>query len=258
MFWFNDMRNDSMLNAVCIIYWGRNEGEPMMQAQVHPTSLGTIREFLAGHGCAPAPWATPKEVVSALHKSLKERRSDEAFWADLKNLAVRLEDRRFNETALRGSDALGGSTVDGLIEDLRTSLGDGSGNGGGANFKRWLGHSVGATALLAFLLLGTVIACGDDDDDDSSSAVCAEADAEGFEGDEADVYCELIEIIETSDIDETLKDELLECLPGLDATSREGLLDSFEGMTDDQIAEELDGAYWFVCDDDPYGDDDDH
>ena len=250
-----------------------------MNETIGTTSLIEIRDFLGAHQCAPAPWENPKNVIDRFYTALCEKRNDERFWAGLKDLMNRLEDRRFDAAAMRGSEALHDATMEKLLDDLRAALDP----GGGVRLRTWLNKSLGATAILAFLLLGTSLGCfggnGNDDsasvaasdddfavDDDSSitddEAACEEAADNGVTGVDSVVYCDLVDIIMTADISNSTKTELLDCLPGLGAEYREYLLELFQSpdMTDQDIADYLEQmmSYGDVCD--PYypGDDDDH
>ncbi len=225
------------------------------------TSLMEIRDFLAAHKCAPKPWENTDNVVDRLFESLCVKQGDKRFWADLKRLVGRLDDERFNTSAMKGSSVFGDASLDKLVEELRGSIGGGGGGNGVSGLRKWAASSVAVPAFLSFLLLGVSISCDnsdsndadsddsnteyagyDDDDDDvnnQTDEVCDEALEEGFSGYSARVYCDLIDIINESAISNDVKDDLLECLPELDSYSRESLLDLFDNMSDEQIADFL-------------------
>jgi hypothetical protein len=236
-----------------------------MNGMTTATSLIDIRDFLSEHRCAASPWEHPDRVVDRLIAELRERRHDEAFWADLRDLVERLEDRRFDATAFRGASALRGATVDRLLGELRISLGNGGPPPGGASGVRaWAKKSLGTTALFALLLLGVAVGCREGDDDDNA-AQCDEAGLYGIPDDEQGVYCDLVDIIQSADISNATREQLLSCLPDLDAAYREYLLDLFQTMSDDQIASYLTNYDQEICanggDDDTTDDDytdDDH
>ena len=232
-----------------------------MNEEARTTSLMEIREFLGNHQYDAAPWDNQKRVVDQLYDALNEKRDDLLFWTDLKSLVRRLEDRRFDQTIFSNSTAFQNATLDQLLDDLRRSLGDGDGGSSGGNnsdIKRWAKKSISATALFSFLLLGVAVGCNEDDGDDKDSALCAEAEDERLTGQEGEVFCDLVDIIRNADIPSVTKMELLECLPELDATYREEILEMFQSMTDQEIADYLTSDY-MLCDDgdDDYSDDDD-
>ena len=219
------------------------------------TTLGTIRSFLRAERREPPPWAPPTRAVDELYALLRERRDDDLFWARLRDLAERLQDHRFSSEALARAEAIDGNTVDRLLDDLRASL-DGN-EEQRRTLKDWLGSAISGAALAGFLLLGSATACeeGDDDtgadsdadsdsDSDSDSDTdnydtCAAAITEGFTGETAEVYCDLIVIINDADISASDKQELLDCLPELDADYRQWLLEHFDTLTEQQIADYL-------------------
>ena len=230
-----------------------------MNEDTRTTSLMEIREFLGDHQYDAAPWDNQKRVVGQLYDALNEKKDDQLFWTDLKSLVSRLEDRRFDQTIFSNSTAFQNATLDQLLDDLRRSLGDGDGGSGGGNnssLKQWAKKSISATALFSFLLLGVAVGCNEDDGDDKDGALCAEAEEEWITGQEGEVYCDLVDIIRTADIPNSTKEILLDCLPYLDAAYREEILEMFESMTDQEIADYLINDDMFC--DNGGDDDDDH
>lgn len=239
------------------------------------TSLIDIRRFLRSHATEPAPWEKPKRVVDHLYRTLRGKRGDDRFWSDLRKLTRDLEDHRFDPDALRGTTAIKDATVDNLIEDLRTSL---SGTEENSSAARWAAGAVAGSALLGFVFLGYSIGCtGSDDDDDSGSSTtqtdddvdddddndtgstddCDEAKDAGVTGEDADVYCDLVEIVMAADIPASYKTDFLECLPTMSASYRESLLETFQTMEDEALVDYLtDMIEVGICSDDPWTDDD--
>ena len=218
----------------------------MLEQSDHTTSLLEVRRFLESEEAAPSPWAEPRESLDSLYALLVARRDDAPFWSRLEDLILRLEDRRVDIARLGNSEALGYATVSRLLADLRADLHE---NDGSASlpWKRLLSSSLRATSLAAFLLLGTASAsCGDDD----SNGPCSEADENGVTGYDADVYCDLVDIINGSDLSSYEKAGLLDCLPELDAAYREELLEAFQSMDEATIAEMLSAVLDGVCYDD--------
>lgn len=209
------------------------------------TSLMDIRDFLTTHDCAPAPWETPQGVVDCLYGSLKTKQGDGVFWNDLKGLVDNLEDAQFDRNAFAGSMAFRGTSLSDLVEDLRYALrddDDGSDDNNG-RFKSWARKSLSAASLLSFLLLGSAIGCAVDDGESSESDVtaqigniCNDSVNTGWDG---ELTCELLSIINDTNIDASKKKQLLRCLPKLDIEAREALLVHFETLSDEQLAFEL-------------------
>jgi hypothetical protein len=257
-----------------------------MGEALKPTSLIDIRSFLAAHGCAPAPWEKSENVVDRLFQALCQRQGDKRFWADLKTLVGRLDDERFNVSAMKGSSVFHDATLDKLVDDLRFSINGGSESNTLSGLRKWVASSATTTALLSFLLLGVSTSCLDADSDDSNDSgaettdddvfdydnnasdddtydLCDEAVADDIIGYQGEVYCDLIDVINDADITDEFKQDLLDCLPDLDATSRVFLLNLFENMSDEEIAAFLGDtdefcSYGYGDDDDDYYDDDDH
>ncbi|MBW2277511.1 MAG: hypothetical protein JRF63_08470, partial [Deltaproteobacteria bacterium] len=169
-------------------------------------------------------------AVDELYALLRERRDDDLFWLRLSDLAGRLEDQRFSADALSRADAIDGSTVNRLLEDLRSSLGTSAPR---RTLKDWLGAAISGAALAGFVLLGAATCSSDD------NGLCDEADEEGFQHDNGEVYCDLIEIIENADVSAWVKTQLLDCLPELDASYRATLLEQFQSMSESELADHL-------------------
>ena len=242
------------------------------------TNLIDIRNFLTAHGANKAPWGTPKEAIEQLYTMLAEKRDDRRFWADLKDLVVRLEDHRFNAEAMKNSQALGVASVDDLIDVLKRELGQSS----AVNAQSWMSRPVGYAAILGFLLLGSSISCNtdnggsdaEDSDDDTSlydddtngnsnmidwEDYTCDALAEDYSvsNEDKDVLCDLVDYVMESDIPNYVKIDILECLPEQDAKYREMLLETFQLLNDDEIAGLLQNlaSTGATCSD-PYMDDD--
>ncbi|HPQ68104.1 MAG TPA: hypothetical protein PKW95_03175 [bacterium] len=247
-----------------------------MDDQRTTTSLIELRNFLRARNCAPAPWAGPEHVIETLYASLRNKQNDETFWAELKELVDRLEDERFRPQALAGARVLPDDSLERLIDDLRRSLrANGNGNGHRVGLKKWLGHSACATALLAFLVLGTAVTLGDNGTSRAASiqdqelvdealftaddepifadevAAIVDEESEPLDAEEAaileeelfeydtEVAIDLLDIISFADVPNQVRQDLLDCLPELDATYREALLEKFQYMNDAELANYL-------------------
>jgi hypothetical protein len=205
----------------------------MFNENSHTTSLLEIRRFLEAEKAMPAPWAEPDESLESLYALLVARKDDPRFWSRLQELVQRLEDHRVDLSRLENSEAFGYATVEKLLADLRTDLHQNDGTAP-LSWKKALSLSLRATSLAAFLLLGTATAaCGDDS---ASGGPCAEATENGVTGDDAVVYCDLVDVINGSDLSGEEKADLLDCLPDIDAEYRQSLLDSFQTMNDAEIS----------------------
>lgn len=221
--------------------------------QQQSTSLHEIRDFLGRHGSAPPAWSDARTPLDALYGLLRERREDPAFWADLADLTHRLEEAR----RLEDAPALDGARMDRLLTDLREAL---PVNGGGPrSASAWIGSGIGLSALAAFVLLGSSLGC-------PTTAVCPEAADAGIAADEQVVYCDLVAIIDAAEINDGARDDLLDCLPNMNAEEREDLLDEFENASEEELAEllmelaasnECEGGSDDDTTEDPW-DDDDH
>ncbi len=190
------------------------------------TSLHEIRDFLGRHDSAPPAWSDARAPLDALYGLLRERREDPVFWAELADLTRKLEDARRFEDA----PALEGARLDQLLTDLREALPvNGSGPG---NATAWIGSGIGLSALAAFVLLGSSLGC-------PTTAVCPEAADDGIAEDDQVVYCDLVAIIDAAEIDDGARDDLLACLPNMNAEEREDLLDDFENASEEELADLL-------------------
>lgn len=230
-----------------------------MNDTVRSTSLHDIRDFLSKYHRDARPWDDPKTALNNLYTLLSEKNSDPVFWSDLKDLTTRLEDRRVLRSNMRGSQVLGETSMEKLIDDLRSGISGGSRQIG---LSKWVSRSISVTSLFAFMILGTAVSCDTDSGGDGgSSAACVEAQGEDFTEDEEVVFCNLVDIIKSADIPDSVKEDILACLPELDGDVRENLLDQFQGMTDENIAATLEdlASYGSICDTEyyPYDDDDD-
>jgi len=253
------------------------------------TSLTDIREFLGAHGCLPPPWESADRVVDRLFLSLCDKKDDPKFQSGLKDLMGRLQDRRFNQAVLQGSRVLGEAKLSDLVDDLYQSINQSArptcgpallpaGRPLGSPARRWVGQTVSASALLAFLLIFSAAGCitngssssgGDDDndtfiDDDTTppNALCDEAKDHHVTGYDGEVYCQLVDFILAADISDDLKQSLIDCLPNVDEYYRIQLLELFQNMSEQQISDYLESNHSEICstlaDDDTYYGDDDH
>jgi hypothetical protein len=219
-----------------------------MGERLSKTGFLQIREFLTGHGCAPAPWESTENVIERLHAALRAKTDEDDFWEDLKEVVRKLEDERFDPNALRGSRVLNAASMDALIDELRSGLG--RSNGGG--MRKWLAGSVGTASLMAFLLLGTAAGTGEaqraetanemvydqelEPGDEETFAYIDETGIGDFivEG-ETENYYELVDVVLFAEVPVAAKQDLIACLPDLDGAYREALLHRFDTMADDEL-----------------------
>ena len=222
----------------------------MLELNDHTTSLLEIRRFLENEKAAPLPWLEPEQTVESLYSLLVARRGDELFLSCLEQLVQRLEDSRVDLLRLGHSEALGYATVEKLLGDLRADLAL-HGAAASSQWKTVITSLLRETSLMAFLLLGTAfVSCDKTGEDDSADTdadadasaddeLCDEAIANDVTGEDAEVYCDLVDVINSSAFSSTKKYDLLECLPGLDAAYRSYLLSLFGSMSDADIAAHL-------------------
>ena len=198
----------------------------------HTTSLREIRAFLANQGTDLPPWSAPPTSVERLYQLLRERRGDETFWTDLSDLTRRLERVQSAPLHLDGSDVLSAAVVDQLLADLRADLPDDP--AALPSLRDWARSSVGFSAVAAFVLLGASLGC------DKTDAECgAAADEDITDAGEQIVICDLVDIINASEMDPDLRSDLLACLPELAAAERADLLDQFEQASEGELADLL-------------------
>ncbi len=218
------------------------------------TSLQQVRTFLVQQDAAPPAWSPGAATVQALYDLLQERRDDPSFWGALEGLLERIEDARLRPDLIAGAETLDGATVGELLTALRQSLPKRGPASAGVGV--WASGLRGR-ALAAFLLLGTAVGCPTAGPGDE----CSEADGLGLENMDADVFCDLVEIVQGSSASQATQDELLDCLRGLTTSRRETLLATFLDLSGDALADALeDLALSEECSDvgDDDDDDDDH
>ncbi len=218
----------------------------------HTTTLLEIRSFLARRAVAPEPWSSSSAAVDALLELLRARRDDPVFWRELEELVERLDDARVHPRLLEGAEVLGRATVAELLEALREALPPEE-----TSARSWIRGIDAARALAAFLLLGAAVGCPPTD---SEYEACAEA-PDGLSEANSEVYCDLVALVDDSDVDSATQAEVLDCLPGMTDTERRDLLDAFLDYNDEELASALEQMA-LDCDDpgddDDIGDDDDH
>ncbi len=208
-------------------------------------SLMDIRVFLHRSGLVIPPWRSAREVIDALYILLDQKKNDDEFWTRIKELVLRLEIHQFNLSPLRDSLGLNDTSVDTLISDLRRGLAT-------THLPCWKQFyaRAGVTGFLSFLVLGTALGCRED---------CSrEVEDLGIQGDDAEVYCELVGIINEADVAWSCRVNLLDCLPEIDAATREQWLQRFQWLSDRSDAElagwleELSSTWPCDSDDDPW------
>jgi hypothetical protein len=201
--------------------------------------LHDIRSFLRTHGHEVPPWGPAHAPLDVLYRLLRRRHADDALWNDLSTLTSTVA------TSRRSSGgALSHAAIDGLLDELRHTLGQDTTT---VPLRRWA-TTAPIAALSGFLLLGAAMGCttpgNDDDDDDSATqeAICQEAIDHEIPEAEADVFCQIVDIIESSSGNDAIREQLMECLTDLSADQRQELLDAFLTAGADELAELLEEA----------------
>ncbi len=217
------------------------------------TTLQTVRSFLSAESTEPAPWAPAGAPLDSLYALLRARRDDTAFWASLSDLLTALKDDRVRPDLIDGSELVDHASMRELLAALRELVPAGS--SAPPTARSWLAGSNAVQGLVGFLLLGTAVGCPPvRDDDDSAEPLCDEATEEGITGEEGQVFCDLVEIIQDSSIASTSKADLLDCLPELAVARRVQLLAMFQDLEGEELADALYKLQWGEC---GAGDDDD-
>lgn len=198
--------------------------------------LHDIRSFLETHDHPVPPWSPAETPLAALYRLLRQRQGDDALWSDLATLT-----RTVAQARLRPDGALDRADVDDLLRELRHTLGE---SRAAVPMRRWAATAPIA-ALSGFLLLGAAMGCttpaNDDDDDDSvlQQAVCQEAIDLAIPEAETDVFCQIVDILESSSASDAIREQLMECLPELSAEQRQKLLDAFLTVSGEELADLL-------------------
>lgn len=192
------------------------------------TTLHDLRTFLSTLGAAPA--ARPAAAVARVYGLVCARRDDPSFWSALRVLLGRFDDPAFRPAPLgyRILDpAAAGTLIDALRDALPTSP---------TPVRLWARgvRSVGALAAFALLVTGCT-----GEPKETGDGICAEASEHALSGDEAEVYCDLLEIVDGSGLDESGKAALHNCLHTLPADERESLLAYFQSASDEDLLAKL-------------------
>ena len=104
--------------------------------------------------------------------------------------------------------------------------------------------------MAAFLMLGLAVACGQEGVEDSgpeSDPSCQEASDNGITGDDSDLFCQLVDMIEASGLSSSDKEALLECLPEMGVSQWELLLTNWAAMDDHEVAEQMENLAESEC-----------
>jgi len=216
---------------------------------MHATTLSELRSFLMAQGIAPSAWSPGQDVLDAMYAALRTRRDDDAFWAEVRGLLRRVEDRGIRAALQGKAEVLEPETVDALVRALRISLpASHQADTGWTSLRR-------LRPLAAFLALGLAMGCGDkavDEDDEEpdlmggdsgSSELCEAAQTYAQTGDRAEVFCELVEAVQGSELSTSDQNALIECVADQFSESEmQELIEVFETMGDDQaLAAYVDG-----------------
>ena len=241
------------------------------------TPLIEIRTFLGAHRASVPPWMSASGTVEALYVTLQTHRDDAEFWLALKKLCIGLEGHLISPAAAVNCDVLRHATVSQILDDLQRELQQKkSATAFQAWVKTPI--IVTALAGFLFLGCATLDDNGEDENtddssttadsddtgedentDDSSSPTDSDDNGDGTPTDSVSLtddeletcdidavdeencadYVQLLQVVKEADIWEGTQDDLLACLPELDAEFRAEMLDAFENFDDDEIASYL-------------------
>ena len=194
---------------------------------MHATTLSELRSFLMDQGIAPAAWSPGQDVLDAMYAALRTRRDDDVFWAEVRGLLLRVEDRGIRAALQGKAEVLEPETIDALVRALRISLpASHQSNPGWQALSR-------LRPLAAFLALGLAVGCGDKDEDED----CSAADDHGFSDDQAETFCDIVEVVEGSQLSSGDQADAIECIAeGYSEMEMGVLLEAFDGMSDSALA----------------------
>ena len=216
------------------------------------TSLHDIRRFLSRHGHGAQPWNSSGEALDQLVGLLQDRAQDQTFWKDLSELVHRLEDRRVSSALLSKHDVVSPEAVDALITAIQEALGPQDDRH--SSRTAYARTCKTASSMAGFLLLGMAVACGSDDADDTgkdddagSTEICAEAEEHGIGVDASEIFCELVDMIEAADLNQTERDDLMDCLPEMSEEEWADMLSDWSSMSDDEVRYEMRVLSWTDC-----------
>jgi hypothetical protein len=224
-----------------------------MHAEPRPTTLNTIRDFLAAQGSDTPAWSPAERAIDGLLELLRQRKEDPEFWTALEGLVTNLQDSRVAPELVEGSELLDGATLGQLLKELRAAL---PSDEAPATARGWASGLGAIQALAAFVLLGTAVGCPPVRGP-ATPATCSDVEQLGLSEEDGQVYCDLLELVSGADIEDYEQTLLRDCLQEMSSTRRQQLLDSFEGLSEEELADEL---IWLAESDeceDLAGDDDD-
>jgi hypothetical protein len=212
-----------------------------------PTTLSDIRSFLAIQRHGPPPWSPSEAALDGLLGLLVEKQESDLFWEQLAELSRRLQDRQLHRELVTGSDVLGFHTTDELLRALRESLRAHQGEQRGSPFAR---QQSNPRSIAGLLMLGLAVACGqpgEDSGSDEGDDACQEAADNGITGEDSDLFCQLVDMIEASGLGSSDKEALLECLPEMGVSQWELLLTNWASMADQEVEEQMENLAESEC-----------
>ncbi len=197
------------------------------------TSLHDIRRFLSCHGHGAQPWTSSGEALDQLVGLLEDHAQDETFWKDLSGLVHRLEDRRVSPALFSAHDVVSPEAADALVTAIREALGTTKDRH--SSRTAYARGCKTASSLAGFLLLSMAVACGEDE----KEGVCDEAADNGIKGDSAEIYCDLVDLIDAADVSSDTKNGILDCLPDVDEEEWADMLDDWSRMKDEYVEDQM-------------------
>jgi hypothetical protein len=219
-------------------------------APVSPATLADVRALLVQHG-VPVPAGSAAADLDVLLADLAARGDDVAFRDALDPLLRRLRDPRIHPALVDGPMIQERASVGALVKELSR------GTARVAPALRRRAASLPMQAMTALMVLAMAVACGDKDDDDDDDTggdtdweTCDEAEAAGFDGQVADIFCDVVEIIAASSLNDDYKGGLTDCVEGMSSDRRAAVLDELEAAETDEALQDalLDLVYSSECD----------
>jgi hypothetical protein len=198
-----------------------------------PTTLQQLRQLVSDEHTVH-PWSSVDQMMDALIGRIRRHTGDDPWRAQL--TALVLAQRTGDAAARPWHELVTRDNLDALLREI-----DGPGDQAPRGIRSLL-QAMSVPAILGLSAMTMAVGC----------ARCPEA--QGIPASEQDLYCELVDLINGSDIYDGQKEDLMDCLPNMSDGERQDLVDLFADYTAEEIADHL-TTLAATCE--PAGDDDD-